>query len=383
MIHMFQPSVGAEELAAVSEVFDSDWLGYGPRTQAFEKEFGDHLGVPAESVLFINSATAGLHLTMELLEAGPGDDVLLPSVSFVANANSVAASGARPVFFDVDPHTLNPSIAAIEAALTPRTKAVTVLHYGGQPGEVVAISELCRERGITLIEDAACAVGSSVDGKACGTFGDIGIWSFDSRKIITTGDGGMIYVRDAGLARRAHRLAYHGLEDRGAFATAAKEPRRWWDLTVHDLGRRLIGNDITAAIGRVQLRRLAGFIERRGAIAAEYDRLLAGCEGVALPPRPPAGHVSTNYFYWVRLDADLRDGVAEDLLRQGVYTTFRYPPLHRVPLYGADVDLPGTDEAAATILLLPLHQALTDADVRRVAHEFRAAVERRTHKSAA
>jgi aminotransferase len=380
---MFQPSVGAEELAAVSEVFDSDWLGYGPRTQAFEKEFGDHLGVPAESVLFINSATAGLHLTMELLEAGPGDDVLLPSVSFVANANSVAASGARPVFFDVDPHTLNPSIAAIEAALTPRTKAVTVLHYGGQPGEVVAISELCRERGITLIEDAACAVGSSVDGKACGTFGDIGIWSFDSRKIITTGDGGMIYVRDAGLARRAHRLAYHGLEDRGAFATAAKEPRRWWDLTVHDLGRRLIGNDITAAIGRVQLRRLAGFIERRGAIAAEYDRLLAGCEGVALPPRPPAGHVSTNYFYWVRLDADLRDGVAEDLLRQGVYTTFRYPPLHRVPLYGADVDLPGTDEAAATILLLPLHQALTDADVRRVAHEFRAAVERRTHKSAA
>jgi aminotransferase len=383
MIQMFQPSVGAEELHAIGEVLDCNWLGYGPRTQAFEKDFANHLGVQPESLLFVNSATSALGLAMELLDLGPGDDVVLPSVSFVSNANTVAATGARPVFCDVDARTLNPSVAHIAAALTPRTKAVTVLHYGGHPGDVIAIAALCRERGIPLIEDAACSVGSSVGGKACGTFADIGIWSFDARKIITTGDGGMIYVRDPEMALRAHRLAYHGLDNRSSFAAASKEPRRWWDQTIHEVGRRLIGNDLTAAIGRVQLRRLPDFISRRGAIIDTYDQLLADAEGIQLRPQLPVGHVSTNYFYWVRLDAGLRDSVAEDLLRHGVYTTFRYPPLHKAPLYRADVDLPGTDEAAATTLLLPLHQALSDADVRQVAAELKAAVMRCTRQSAA
>ncbi|MFG3684536.1 DegT/DnrJ/EryC1/StrS family aminotransferase [Micromonospora sp. NPDC047740] len=383
MIHMFQPSVGAEELEAVGKVFDSNWLGYGQQTKAFEKDFAEHLGVPPETLLFVNSATSGLGLAMELLNLGPGDDVVLPAVSFVSNASTVAATGARPVFCDVDSRTLNPSVADIAAVLTPQTKAVTVLHYGGLPGDVIAIAALCRERGITLIEDAACSVASTVNGRACGTFGDIGIWSFDSRKIITTGDGGMIYVRDAELARRAHRLAYHGMEDRGAFAAAAKEPRRWWDQQIHEIGRRLIGNDVTAAMGRVQLRRLPDFVKRRGAVMAEYDWLLADATGIQRPPRPPAGHVSTNYFYWVQLDPEIRDEVAEDLLRRGIYTTFRYPPLHRVPLYGSDADLPGTDAAAASTLLLPLHQALTDTEVQRVARELLAAVDARTHRRAA
>ncbi|MCW2931930.1 MAG: glutamine--scyllo-inositol aminotransferase [Actinomycetia bacterium] len=383
MIHMFQPSVGAEELQAIGEVLDCNWLGYGPRTQAFEKDFADHLGVPPETLLFVNSATSGLGLAMRLLDLGPGDDVVLPSVSFVSNANSVVATGARPVFCDVDARTLNPSVAHIADALTPRTKAVTVLNYGGYPGDIVAISALCRERGIPLIEDAACAVGSSVHGKACGTFGDIGIWSFDARKIITTGDGGMLYARNPEMARRANRLAYHGLEDRSSFAAASKEPSRWWDQTIHEVGGRLIGNDLTAAIGRVQLRRLPDFISRRGAIIDAYDELLADAAGIRHRPRLPAGHVSTNYFYWVRLDADVRDRVAEDLLQHGVYTTFRYPPLHRAPLYRAYVDLPGTDEAAATTLLLPLHQALSDADVREVASKLKAAVERCTRANAA
>jgi aminotransferase len=383
MIHMFQPSLGAEELQAIGEVFECNWPGYGPRTQEFEKDFAEHLGIPPETLLFVNSATSALGLAMDLLDIGPGDDVVLPSVSFVSNANTIVANGARPVFCDVDTHTLNPSVAHIADALTPRTKAVTVLNYGGYPGDIIAISALCKERGIPLIEDAACSVGSSVHGKACGTFGDIGIWSFDSRKIITTGDGGMIYARDPEMARRAHRLAYHGLHDRSSFAATSTEQSRWWDQTIHEVGRRLIGNDLTAAIGRVQLRRLPGFISRRGAIIDTYDRLLADAEGIRRPPRLPAGHVSTNYFYWVQLDAGLRDSVAEDLLQHGIYTTFRYPPLHRAPLYRAYVDLPGTDEAAATTLLLPLHQALSDADARQVASELKAAVERCTRANAA
>ncbi|GAB2755184.1 DegT/DnrJ/EryC1/StrS family aminotransferase [Amycolatopsis magusensis] len=369
MINMFQPQVGAEELAAVAEVFENQWLGYGPQTKAFEQEFADHLGVPAETVLFINSATSGLHLAMELLNIGPGDEVVFPSVSFPANGHCVAAAGATPVFCDVRPRTLNPTVDDVRAVLTPRTKAVMLLHYGGQPGDIVEIAELCRERGIPFIEDAACAIGSSIDGRACGTFGDIAIWSFDSRKIITTGDGGMIYVRDPQLARRAHRLAYQGLDDRGAFAAMKNDgTRRWWDQTIHEVGRRLIGNDLTAAIGRVQLGKLAGFVQRRGEIIAQYDRLLEGVPGVRRPPALPEGHVSTNYFYWVQFeDVTLRNTVAEDLLELGIYTTYRYPPLHKVPLFATGVLLPGTDEAEAITLLLPLHQSLTDAEVERVA----------------
>ncbi|MFJ1799955.1 DegT/DnrJ/EryC1/StrS family aminotransferase [Streptomyces sp. NPDC088180] len=374
MINVFQPSLGAEELSAVSDVFESNWLGRGPRTKEFEAQFAEHLGVDPEHVLFINAATAGLFLATELLGYGPGDEVVLPSASFVSAANAVATTGARPVFCDVDAHTLNPSAAQVERALTPRTKAVLLLHYAGRPGDVAAVARLCRERGVRLIEDAACAVSSAVDGVRCGTFGDVGIWSFDAMKTLVTGDGGMIYVRDAELARKARRLAYYGLEQASGFA-AAKVSDRWWDLDVHEFGRRIIGNDLTAAIGSVQLRKLPAFVERRREITAEYDRRLAGLDGVRLPPPLPAGHTSSYYFYWVQLDPSVRDQVAADLLAGGVYTTFRYPPLHRVPAYGAaGTELPGAEAAADSTLLLPLHQGLTEEDVRTVAQTFRAAV---------
>ncbi|MBZ3907936.1 DegT/DnrJ/EryC1/StrS aminotransferase family protein [Streptomyces griseiscabiei] len=378
MINVFQPSLGDEELAAISEVFADNWLGHGPRTRKFEEEFAGHLGVAPEQTLFINSATAGLFLATELLGLGAADDVVLPSMSFVAAANAVAASGARPVFCDVDERTLNPTAAHVQAALTPRTRAVLILHYGGYPGDVEAIAALCRERGITLIEDAACAVASRAGGRACGTFGDIAMWSFDSMKVLVTGDGGMLYVKDPELARRARQLAYHGLEQSSGF-NAAKVSHRWWELNVRNYGRRVIGNDVTAAIGSVQLGRLAGFVERRRRIAETYDRLLAGADGIVPPPPLPEGHESSYYFYWVQLDSAIRDQVAADLLDQGVYTTLRYPPLHKVPAYRAGGEiLPGTDVCSENTLLLPLHQGLDDAQARTVAAALRASVERRT-----
>ncbi len=376
MINISQPSVGDEELEAIREVFDSKWLGYGARTKTFEAEFAAHLGVDPERMTFINSATAGLFLAAELLDLGPGDDVVLPSVNFVADANAVMATGARPVFCDVDPHTLNPSVDDVARALTPNTRAVIVLHYGGHPGDIVEIARLCRDRGISLVEDAAVSIASSVDGQMCGTFGDIAVWSFDARKIITTGDGGMLYVRDPELGRRALRLAYHGLQDRSAFTTAAKGSGRWWELDVQDVGRRVIGNDITAAIGSVQLRKLPGFIKRRREIVETFNELLHYAAGVRLPPPLPDGHTTTYYFYWLHLDAAIRDRVAADLLDRGVFATYRYEPLHRLPLFGSDSVLPATDLASETTLLLPVHQGLTDAEVRTVATELRAAVER-------
>ncbi|MGC4864928.1 DegT/DnrJ/EryC1/StrS family aminotransferase [Micromonospora sp. DT53] len=380
MINVTQPSIGAEELAAVGAVFDTNWLGYGPRTQEFEELFAEFLGVPADRVLFLNSATSALFLAAELLGIGPGDEVVLPSNGFIANANCVVAAGARPVFCDLDESHLNPSVQDIIDVLTPRTRAVMILHYGGYPGDLEKIAALCAERGIALVEDAAVSIASSVDGRMCGTFGDLGVWSFDSRKVITTGDGGMLYVRDPEVARRARRLAYHGLEDRSSFTTAVKSPHLWWSFDIEDVGRRLIGNDITAAIGTVQLGKLTRFVERRAAIGRRYDRAFAGVPGIRTPPPLPAGHRSTHYFYWLRFESlAIRDGVSEDLLGRGIYTSWRYYPLHRVPHYGAtDAVLPRTEAVSDTALLLPAHQSLRDDEVDLIAEEVIKAVQART-----
>lgn len=374
MIHLFQPQVGKEELDAVVEVFEDRWLGHGPRTEAFERAFAEHLGVGAEHVVFLNSGTAGLFLAVESLGLAPEDEVVLPSPSFVAAANAVLAEGARPVFCDVRPRTLNPGVEDVGRALTPRTRAVVVLHYGGYPGEIAGIAALCREAGVTLIEDAACSVASSVDGRAVGTFGDLAMWSFDAMKVLVTGDGGMIYVRDRERASRVRRLAYHGLAQPSGFGHA-RVSSRWWELDIPEPGRRVIGNDLTAAIGAVQLRRLPELVAARRRIVASYDRELAGAADILTPPPVPAGHTSTHYFYWVQLPPGVRDQVAGDLLAAGVYTTFRYAPLHRVPAYAAaGAELPGTDWAAERTLCLPLHPGLSDEDVRTVAAELRAAV---------
>ncbi|MEW2267928.1 DegT/DnrJ/EryC1/StrS family aminotransferase [Streptomyces sp. NPDC047853] len=374
MINLFQPQMGAEELAAVSEVFEDQWLGHGPRTAAFESAFADHLGVGAEHVVFLNSGTAGLFLALESLGLRPGDEVVLPSPSFLAAANAVQLSGARPVFCDTDERTLNPALEHVEAAVTPRTRAVIALHYGGHPGDIVRIAGHCRERGITLIEDAACSVASRVDGRPVGTFGDLAMWSFDAMKVLVTGDGGMIYVKDPESAARIRRLAYHGLT-RSSGLGYARVSARWWEMEVPEPGRRVIGNDLTAAIGAVQLRRLPGFVARRREIVALYDSELSTLEGVLTPPAPPAGHESTHYFYWIQLTPGLRDRVARDLLNDGIYTTFRYAPLHKVPAYGhAGGELPGVERASERTLCLPLHPGLSDGDVRTVVSSLRRAV---------
>ena len=378
MIQLFQPQVGPEELEAVAAVFEDRWLGHGPRTKAFEAAFADHLDVAPDHVVFLNSGTSGLFLALEALDLRAGDEVVLPSLSFLAAANAVLATGARPVFCDVDPRTLNPTLDDVERVLTERTRAVVVLHYGGQPGDVVRIAERLGEGGIALVEDAACSVSSRVDGRAVGTFGDLAMWSFDAMKVLVTGDGGMIYVRDPGQAARVRRLAYHGLAQPSGFGYA-KVSARWWELDIPEPGRRVIGNDLTAAIGAVQLRRLPELIGRRREIVSVYDRELAGVDGVLTPPPLPAGHESTHYFYWVQLAPGIRDLVAGDLLADGIYTTFRYAPLHKVPAYGPEApELPASDWASDRTLCLPLHPGLSDADVLTVAAALRKAVEARS-----
>ncbi|HEU5110838.1 MAG TPA: DegT/DnrJ/EryC1/StrS family aminotransferase [Micromonosporaceae bacterium] len=384
MINVFQPSLGEEELAAVSEVFATGWVGRGPRAAAFEREFAAHLGVGPEHVTTLNSCTEATFLAMELLGIGPGDEVVLPSVSFVGVGNAVASRGARPVFCDVDPRTLNPTVAHVEERLTPATRAVVVLHYGGYPGDVAGIAALCRDRGVRLVEDSACAQASSVDGRACGTIGDIGVWSFDHGKIAVTVDGGAFFARDPELVAEAAKRAYFGLEQFSGYAQAQRQLTRWWEFDVSSFSRRSIMNDVTAALGSVQLRKLPAFLRRRAEVAARYDAALAGVDGVATPPPAPPGHMTSHYMYWVQLDPDIRDLVARDLYEAGVYTTFRYPPLHQIHAYGAaGSSLPGAERAAAVTLCLPMHQALSDDDVDLTVTALRAAVARRAPRTPA
>lgn len=380
MINVVQPSLGERELSAIREVFESNWVGRGTKVEEFQEGFARHIGVGEDHVLSVNSCTEATFLAMELADIGPGDEVVLPTICFVGVANAIASRGARPVFCDVDRRTLNPTVADIEAVLTSRTKAVAILHYGGYPGEVAQIAALCQERGIQLIEDAAVSVASTVDGKACGTFGDFGVWSFDYGKIVVTVDGGMLYVRDPELAARAPKLAYFGLEQTSGYNEALRSRTRWWEFQVSSFSRRSISNDVLAAVGSVQLDRLPGFIERRAEIAAHYDRELDGLDGLHRPPPLPEGHTTSHYMYWIQLDDGIRDDVARDLYARGIYTTFRYAQLHKVKAYGADVRLPQSDAASASTLLLPIHQGLSDADVERIVGAVRDSVsERRGH----
>lgn len=376
MINVFQPSLGPRELAAVAEVFASNWVGRGARTAQFEAAFAAHLGVDRERVTSVNSCTEALFLAMEAAGVGPGDEVVLPSISFVGAGNAVAARGARPVFCDVDPRTLAPGVEQVQAALTPATKAVIVLHYGGYPGAVADLARLCRDRGVLLVEDAACAIASSVHGQACGTFGDIGMWSFDGMKILSAGDGAMVTARDPRLVERLGRLAYLGMAQQSGFAQAGAGTSRWWEFEVESYARRSIMNDVASAIGLVQLSRLDEFIARRAEVCAYYERELAALPGLSTPPPLPDGHRTSHYMYWIQLEPEARDRVALELYHQGIYTTFRYAPLHRVSAYGWTGSLPGAERAAARTLLLPVHQALTDDEVERVVAALRMAVTR-------
>lgn len=368
MINLFQPSTGDAELEAIREVLRSNWLGPGERVERFESAFADHIAQPRNEFLSVSSCTEGLFQAVAALGIGPGDEVILPTVSFLGAAHAVRCAGARVALCDVDSRTLNPEVEHVERAMSSSTRAVLLLHYGGDPGSVGEIAELAEARGVLLIEDAACGLGSSVAGRACGTLGDVGVWSFDAVKLLTTGDGGMIRCRDPELAERIRRnirlgVGSSGLQRRGGSA-------RWWEIDPASTGRRAAMNDIAAAIGLVQLERVPRFLRRRAEVASAYEDALAELPWARTPERrtPRSAH----FYYWIQTAPELRDRLAAHLLERDVYTNFRYWPLHRTRLYGGDGSFPGADSAAESTLLLPVHQGLADREVEHVVEALRA-----------
>ncbi len=364
MIQIFSNTLGEEELQAVAEVFKTKWVGKAKQSDEFEREFAAHLRVP--QVLLLNNCTAAIYVALRALGIGPGDEVIISTVNFVACANAVIDLGARPVFADVDPRTLNILPGEIERLTTKQTKAVIILHYGGHPGPMDDIRAACKE-GIAIVEDSANAISSSYKGKMCGTLGDAGFFSFDAMKILVMTDGGALYLRDEEALQRAKIYRYLGLAPKttsGKDALGQKETR-WWEYELASTSGRFISNDVMAAIGRVQLKKLPGFIARRKQIWEYYQRELAREPGLVCPPEPLPDTTASYYLYWVQLSKG-RDALAQYLADNGVYATFRYFPLHLVKYYGARCELPNSEWVSESTLNLPLHQNLSDDDVQKI-----------------
>lgn len=362
MINVFEPSVGQEELAAVEAVFQSNWLGRGNAAARFEADFAHHLGVEKGQLLSITSCTDGLFLAMDLLGVDDRSFVVMPSIHFVGAANAVFARGGSVRLCDVNSRTLNPTVDHIRAALNRPgvCKAIVLLHYGGVPCDMDDILQLAAERHIAVVEDSACSPASLYKGKAVGTLGHIGLWSFDAMKAMSTGDGGMMYFDRHEARQLASMYGYLGQNKRSGLESSGEE---WWHFGVVHPGRRMLMNDVTAAIGIEQLKKLPGFVSRRLEIARMYSDTLRDT-GLVLPPTDDG-----YYFYWVQFpDRATRNRAASYLRDNGVYTTFRYYPLHKMILYNKSrvSAWPGADRAEETTLLLPLHQSLSDDDVAKV-----------------
>ena len=373
-INVMQPWLGSEEIAAVAEVIASGWVAQGPRVAEFEGAFAAAQGA-AHAVATSNCTTA-LHLALVVAGVGAGDDVVVPSFSFIATTNAPTYVGARPVFADVDPTTGNLTGASVEAALTDRTRAVIVVDQGGVPVDLDAIRALCDPRGIVVVEDAACGAGSTYHGRPVGAGAEIAAWSFHPRKILTTGEGGMLTTSRPDWADRARRLREHAMSVSAAarHASVLAPPEEYAEI-----GFNYRMTDLQAAVGLVQLGRLPEVVRRRRELAAGYAKAIAEIAGLRAVTDPAWG--TGNYqSYWVEVLPEFpldREGLLAHLAEADISSRRGIMAAHRQPAYaGRDtgsVELPVTERLTDNTLILPLFHQMSESEQARVVDALRAA----------
>ena len=345
MIPAARPLIGDDERAAVDAVLQSGMIAQGPQVAAFEEEFAEV--VAGRECIAVNSGTSALHLALLAMGVGPGDEVIVPSFTFAATGNAVAVTGATPVFVDIEPDYFTIDPGQIEQAITDQTRAIIPVHLYGHPAEMRQIMAIADDAGLQVLEDAAQAHLSALDGRPVGAWGNAAAFSFYPTKNMTAGEGGMIVTNDPELARTARLLRNQGMEKR-------------YHNEIAGLNNRM--TDIHAAIGRVQLGKLAGWTEQRQQNAKFLD---AHLQGVTVPPvAADAAHVY--HQYTIRVAGD-RDTFVERLADAGVGSGVYYPvPIHTLPTFGLDTDLPHTAAAAEQVISLPVHPSLSQDDLETV-----------------
>jgi dTDP-4-amino-4,6-dideoxygalactose transaminase len=358
-----RPSFGAAEERAVVEVLRSGWVSQGPRGAEFERRFAEYVG--AREAIAVSSCTTALHLALVAAGVRPGDDVLCPSLSFIATANAIVYAGANPVFVDIDLHSFNIDPSRIESSITQRTKAILVVHQIGLPCALREISEIASRRGLIVLEDAACAIGSEYEGKRIGSpYSSMACFSFHPRKILTTGEGGMITTGDSETASRMRRLRQHGMNVS--------------DLTRHgsvkvvfesydEVGYNYRMTDLQAGIGLVQLERLSEMLNKRRSLALRYSERLSAISWLVIPTESDScRHNFQSYMVRLQSDAPVtRDQLMQELLSRGVSSRRGIMAIHREVPYrdGAWEDrLPVTNLVTDTALVLPLFYEMAEEE---------------------
>ena len=364
------PLIGEDEITEVVDTLRSGWLSSGPKVKRFEQDFADYTGV-AHAVA-VSSCTAGLHIALTALGIKPGDEVIVPTMTFCATANVVVHLGARPVLVDVDEHgQISPD--AVARAITGRTRAIIPVHYAGQACDLNEVLVLASAHNLDVVEDAAHAAGSEYEGRRIGTHGRVAAFSFYATKNMTTGEGGMLTTQDNDLAARMRQLSLHGMS-RSAWNRYAAGGS--WFYDVEEPGYKNNMTDMQAAIGIHQLRRLPGFIERRQFIAGRYREAFAGLPMLRLPVERP-GRNHTYHIFPVRIDPRLvqldRSRLITELGKRNIGTSVHFIPLHRHSYYRETFgyhpsQFPVAEKLFAEMLSLPLYPKMSDEDVFDVIH---------------
>ena len=374
------PEIGEEEIAEVVDTLRSGWITTGPKAKRFEQAFVEFLGDPSLEAIAVNSATAGLHLALEALGIGEGDEVITTTHTFTATAEVVRYLGADVKLVDIDPATLNIDPSAVEAAITPRTKAIIPVHYAGLGADMPALLDIARRHGLKVVEDAAHALPTTVGGQLVGTLGsDATVFSFYANKTITTGEGGMLVTRDKALAARAKVMRLHGMSRDAFDRFTAKVPSWYYEIVAPGFKYNL--TDIAAALGLHQLQRARAFQAKRVELAQRFDEQLEGLP-LQLPPKPLAGDLHSWHLYVIRLADEAgieRDRFIERLFDQGIGCSVHYIPLHLHPYwrdrYGlVPAQFPHSQRAYERMVSLPLYTRMTPGDVDRVCRAVRSAL---------
>ncbi len=356
-IPLSSPDIDEADIEAVVSVLRSSQLSLGSKLQEFEAAFAAYIGVAHGAAL--SSGTAGLHLSLQALGIGSGDEVIVPSFAFIAAANAIRHGGATPVFGDIDPITLNLSVESIRQVLTPKTRAIMLVHTFGYPADLDSILNMARQHDLFVIEDACEAIGAEYRGQKVGSFGDVGVFSFYPNKPMTTGEGGMLVTRNGELAQTVRALRNQG----------RRESDDWLRHSLLGYNFRL--PEMSCALGLAQLRKITGTLAQREAVAGYYYEALQSCLSVRLPERTiSGGRVSWFAFVIQVLPPATRDQVLEVLTASGISCRAYFPPIHLQPLYSGYADpqypLHVTEEVASRTLALPFFNALTREDVRQV-----------------